>query len=101
MQHHNLKYIYLVENHGKPVGIVKQQSLEVAIRQGREDITQVMQKDFPLVNASTKLEKIFHLYRQELPVAVVDGDGKILGVVEQSDVLAALSSSSHFEDTRG
>jgi glycine betaine/proline transport system ATP-binding protein len=100
MQHHNLKYIYLVENHGKPVGIVKQQSLEVAIRQGREDITQVMQKDFPLVKASTKLEKIFHLYGQGLPVAVVDGDGKIIGVVEQSDVLAALSSSSDSEATR-
>jgi glycine betaine/proline transport system ATP-binding protein len=101
MQHHNLKYIYLVENHGKPVGIVKQQSLEVAIRQGREDITQVMQKDFPLVKASTKLEKIFHLYKQELPVAVVDGDGKFLGVVEQSDVLAALSSSIHSDIARG
>jgi glycine betaine/proline transport system ATP-binding protein len=100
MRHHNLKYMYLVENNRKPVGIVKQQSLEVAIRQGREDITQVMQKDFPLVKASTKLEKIFHLYKQELPVGVVDGDGKFLGVVEQSDVLAALSSSSHSDIAR-
>lgn len=94
MQRHNLKYMYLVDLHGKPVGIVKQQSLEVAIRQGSEDITQVMQTDFPLVKASIKLENIFHLLGQELPVAVVDEDGKFLGVVEQSDILATISNSS-------
>lgn len=91
MLHHNLKYMYVIDREGFAVGIVKQQSLEQAIRQGNEDITSVMLQDFPKANASSSLENIFHLYQQELPVAVVDDMGKLTGVVESRDVLASIS----------
>jgi len=91
MLHHNLKYMYVIDREGFPVGIVKQQSLAQAIRQGSEDITSVMLQDFPKANASSSLENSFHLYQQELPVAVVDDMGKLTGVVESRDVLASIS----------
>lgn len=91
MLHHNLKYMYVIDREGFPVGIVKQRSLEQAIRQGSEDITSVMLQDFPKANASSSLENSFHLYQQELPVAVVDDMGKLTGVVESRDVLASIS----------
>jgi len=91
MLHHNLKYMYVIDREGFPVGIVKQQSLAQAIRQGSEDITSVMLQDFPKANASSSLENSFHLYQQELPVAVVDDIGKLTGVVESRDVFASIS----------
>lgn len=57
-----------------------------------EDITQVMQTDFPIVKQSTCLENILHFYQRGLPVAVVDAEEKFQGVVEASDVLASISS---------
>ena len=91
MLHHNLKYMYVIDREGFPVGIVKQQSLEQAIRLGSEDITSVMLQDFPKANASSSLENIFHLYQQGRTVAVVDDMGKLTGVVESRDVLASIS----------
>ena len=93
MIHHDLKQMYVIDRHGKPVGVVKKQLLKEALQKGCEDIIKIMQTDFPLVKASTNLENIFHLYQQGLPVAVVDGEGKLKGVVEQSDVFASISIS--------
>ena len=92
MQRHHLNYTYVVDRDGKPVGIVERQHLEELIQQGNEDITQVMQTDFPIVQESTCLENILHLYQRGLPVAVVDAEEKFKGVVEASDVLASISS---------
>jgi glycine betaine/proline transport system ATP-binding protein len=95
MIQHNLKQMYVLDRHGVPVGIVKKQLLKEALQEGSEDITEVMQTDFPKVKASISLENIFHLYQQGLPVAVVDGEGKFMGVIEQSDVLATIGRLSY------
>lgn len=87
---HHLQQMYVVDEHSKPVGIVKKQWLEAVLQKGSEDITEVMETDFPTVKASTHLEDIFHLYRDGLPVAVVDTDGTFKGMVEQSDLLASI-----------
>ncbi|MFB2919858.1 quaternary amine ABC transporter ATP-binding protein [Aerosakkonema funiforme] len=87
MLHHDFNDMYIVDRDGKPVGTVNRKTLETAISQGREDISQVMQTNFPQVNASTSLENTFHLCQQGLPIAVVDGSGFFKGVVEKSDVL--------------
>lgn len=87
MLHHDCNDMYIVDRDGKPVGTVNRKTLETAISQGRDDISQLMQTHFPQVNASTRLENTFHLCQQGLPIAVVDGEGFFKGVVEQSDVL--------------
>jgi glycine betaine/proline transport system ATP-binding protein len=92
MLHHNLKQMYVVDQGGKLVGMVKQKFLSEAIRQGNEDLTSVMLQNFPKAHASTSLENIFHLYQQGRTVAVVDADEKFQGVVEADDVLASISS---------
>lgn len=97
MLRHDLKQMYVVDRHGKPVGLVNRQILETAIQQEKEDITQLMQTDFPLVYASTRLENIFHLYQQALPIAVVDREGLFKGVVEQSDVLASIGKVNPYQ----
>ena len=90
MVDYNLQHLYIVDQYGKPVGIVNKSTIEAAIQQEKDDLTNSMQKNFPKVEASTCLENIFHLYQQGLPVAVIDAEGKFQGVVEQSDVLASI-----------
>jgi glycine betaine/proline transport system ATP-binding protein len=94
MLYHNLKQMYVVDRQGKPVGFVNRQTLQSAIPHGSEDITSIMESNFPCVNASTSLEGIFHRYQEGLPIAVVDEEGKFKGVIEQSDILASLGPLS-------
>ena len=90
MVDYNRQHLYVVDQYGKPVGIVNKSTIEADIPQEKDDLTNLMQKNFPKVRASTYLENIFHLYQQGLPVAVVDEEGKFQGIVEQSDVLASI-----------
>ncbi|MEI2580595.1 quaternary amine ABC transporter ATP-binding protein [Scytonema sp. PRP1] len=93
MADHLLQHTCVVDNHGKPVGILNKQSLESALKQQKPDITEVMQIDFPQVKANTILEDTFPLYQQGLPITVVDKQGKFQGIVELADVLASISNS--------
>ncbi|HEY9673054.1 MAG TPA: glycine betaine/L-proline ABC transporter ATP-binding protein [Waterburya sp.] len=99
MQRHHLNYTYVVDRYGKPVGIVERQRLEELSQQGKDDITQVMQTDFPVVKESTCLENILHLYQRGLPVAVVDDQETFKGVVELSDVLSSIGRFSDASDS--
>ena len=87
----NLKQIYVVDSHDKPVGFVNKQTLQATIQQGNEEISSIIETNFPLAQASTNLEDIFHLSQQGVPIVVVDTEGKYQGVVEQSDILASIS----------
>ncbi|NEQ68094.1 MAG: glycine betaine/L-proline ABC transporter ATP-binding protein [Symploca sp. SIO2D2] len=90
MVDYNLQHLYVVDEYGKPVGVVNKLTMEAAVQQECDDFTSLMQTDFPTVEAPTYLENIFHLYQQGIPVAVVDEEGKFTGVVEYSDVLASI-----------
>ncbi len=89
-QDSNAKYLYVVDQYNKPVGILNKSNLALAIQQKMNNITTFMQTDFPTVKDSTCLENMFHLYQQGLPVAVVDEEGKFQGIVEQSDILTSI-----------
>jgi glycine betaine/proline transport system ATP-binding protein len=95
MENYHLEQLYVLDQHGKPVGVVRHKLLRVALQQGHEDITQIMCVDFPQVPAGASLESIFHLYQAGLPVVVVDAAGKFSGVLEPSDVLANIGSTHH------
>lgn len=101
MQKHELRQMYVVNRNARPVGIVRWQALETAVQEGREDISNVMQREFPQVQASTSLEEMFHLCQHNLPIAVVNPEGKFKGVVEQSDVLASIGRLTTDEDNGG
>ncbi|VXD23129.1 glycine betaine transporter subunit; ATP-binding compoent of ABC superfamily [Planktothrix serta PCC 8927] len=91
IQSQNLQQIYVINAHGEPVGFVNSQQLDQAIQQEVKDITKLMQTNFSQVKATVPLEDIFHLYRQEKSLVVVDETGKFKGVLEQADVLNRIS----------
>ena len=94
MKTHDRNRMYVVDRHGKPVGVLMVDTLEQAVQQGVEDVESVMRTDFPSVEAATSLEEIFHLAQYGVPIAVVNLKGKFKGVVEQSDILASIGRLS-------
>ena len=91
IQSQNLDRIYILNSDKQPVGFIEPQQLEQAIQQDMKDITKLMQTNFSQVAATVPLAEIFHLYRNEQSLVVVDETGKFQGVLEQADILVNLS----------
>lgn len=94
MRVHGLETMYVVDRQGRPAGLVTLTDLSQAIQRAEDDIRKVMQTDFPQVDASTSLYEIFHLWKEDVPVAVVGPEGRFKGVVEQSDILGSIGRLS-------
>ncbi|QDZ39077.1 glycine betaine/L-proline ABC transporter ATP-binding protein [Euhalothece natronophila Z-M001] len=90
MQRYQRKEMYVVNQDNTPIGIVTLESLTQALKEGKEDIKEVMETDFPKVKASTTIEDVAHLCQQRLPLAIIDDEGDFKGVVEHSDILASI-----------
>jgi glycine betaine/proline transport system ATP-binding protein len=90
MQRHQREEMYVVDRGNSPIGVVTTQALTRALEQGKEDIKDVMETDFPKVEASTTIEEVAHLCQQRLPLAIIDDRGEFKGVVEHSDILASI-----------
>lgn len=90
MSNQTFPHLCIVDAHGKPVGIVNQETIESALAQSTSNLAEVMKTDFPLVKMNTKLEAIFPVYQSGIPITVVDEKGKLQGLVDMSDVLASI-----------
>jgi len=91
MSEHNLAQIYVLDARGKPAGILKRETLAAAVAAGNPNIEEILETDFPQVAASATLEESFHLYREDMPVAVVNSEGKFMGAIEPAEVLSQLT----------
>ena len=93
-QMHGRDRMHVVDRHGQPIGLLPEANLQQAATSEVQDIETVMTTDFPIVEATTSLEEIFHLAQFGVPIAVVNRHGKFKGVVEQSDILARIGRLS-------
>lgn len=94
MKAHHLQRMHVVNRHNSPVGLLMIAALEQAVQNGVEAVESVMITNFPVVEATTSLEEIFHLAQLGIPLAVVTRKGKFKGIVEQSDILASIGRLS-------
>ncbi len=81
--------VHVVDADGRPVGAVTRESVERAVDGGAGELGDLCQK-VPAVTNDTVLAKVYQLFGSGLPVAVVDGDGKLAGEVRPLEVLAGL-----------
>ncbi|MDR9404543.1 MAG: glycine betaine/L-proline ABC transporter ATP-binding protein [Halothece sp. Uz-M2-17] len=98
MQRHRREEMYVVDRNNSPIGVVTTHALTEALEAGKEDIKEVMNTDFPQVEASTTIEEVAHLCQQDLPLAIIDDQGKFKGVVEHSDILASIGRIKEDDD---
>lgn len=93
IQNQNLQRIYILNSDQEPIGFIDPEQLDLAIQQDLKNITnKLIQTNFSQVKSTVPLEDIFHLYRNEQSLVVVDETGKFKGVLESADVLASISN---------
>lgn len=94
MQEWNVSSIYITDQQGQIDGLVFWNQLrDVSDQQQMQNIQHVMLSNFPTCSAFTPLTDLYHLFEEDWPVAVVNTQGKLLGVVYPVDVLAALATT--------
>lgn len=100
MQQSQQEGMYIVDQHNSPIGFVTIKGLTQALKQGKESLKQVMETDFPKVQANIPVEEVAHLCRQQLPLAIVDQQDEFKGMVEHSDILASIGSVNEVVSNR-
>jgi len=84
----------VVERDHTLLGSITLDALDAAVREGRQDIAALIQRDAPTLEPDTPLNDIINLMAEwpyRLPV--VDGQRKLLGVVTRPRVINALAQS--------
>ena len=80
---------HVVDADGRPLGVVTRASAEGARARGDQELAALVET-VPAVTADTILAKVYQLFGSGLPVAVVDGEGRLIGSVRPLEVLAEL-----------
>ena len=80
---------HVVDADGKPLGVVSRESAERARARGDIELGDLVHP-VPTVTDDTILAKVYQLFGSGLPVAVIDGDGRLIGSVRPLRVLDEL-----------
>ncbi len=98
MQDFHREHMYVIDGDGKPIGLLIRDEVAAAASRGEVDVSQVMLTDFPTVPAASNLEEIFHIAQADIPLAVVNADGRFRGVIRPFDILAGISTPASLPD---
>ena len=85
---------YVVDPEGRPVGVVTQDRLAGATG----NVGAYAVPDFPKASTTTPLASLFHLSGGGRPVCILDGDGKMVGMVSPLDILSILGQVEVVDD---
>jgi glycine betaine/proline transport system ATP-binding protein len=108
MQESGRNSLYVVQPHpehrrcqGGVVGLVAEQDLANTVREGARELTKIISTDFPEAAPATPLVDIYNMSSAGLPVAVVDDQRCLYGVVDQLVALASLAPDGFSPDSNG
>ena len=80
---------HVVDADGRPLGVITRESAERARASGVHELGALIET-VSAVTGDTILAKVYQLFGSGLPVAVVDGEGRLIGSVRPLEVLAEL-----------
>lgn len=97
MRERGVSSLYVVDRSMKLLGIVTAENAADAIKEGRK-LEDVMQHEVPSTAPETLLNELFELMgNSKLPVAVIDNNERLKGVVIKGAVFAALAGNAELE----
>lgn len=92
MRRHGISSIFMVDNDGKLLGLVSASDARAAADRGESSLINVLNKDVSTVHEDDALRDVFGFGNgTSWPLAVVDGEGKLRGVLVKGAILASLS----------
>lgn len=80
-----------VQHKGRLQGLVSADDAGRALKDGAKDLTGILRADIATVSPDTPASELFPLLAESSPVAVVNEEGKLKGVIVKGSLLAALS----------
>lgn len=93
MREEGLSGVYVINQKGELKGYVMADAAEEAIKNGIDDLNEILIKDLPTVEEDVPMQEIFDLsHDSPMPVAVVK-DKQLRGVIVRGALIAALSTS--------
>ncbi|EGL19372.1 MULTISPECIES: glycine betaine/L-proline ABC transporter ATP-binding protein [Paenibacillus] len=97
MRDSGVSSLYLTSKGMKLLGIVTAEDALQALKEGKS-LEQVMQRSIPTVSPGTLLNDLFEMMAEtRLPVAVVDEEDRLKGIVIKGAVLSALAGNAEPE----
>lgn len=94
MEQEGLSSMLVVDDSRKLYGYVTDEGAAVAVKRHEKTFDKVLRTDIPTVKRDTLISDIFEVIQDaSTPVAVVE-DGKLLGIIVRSHVIAALAKDS-------
>jgi glycine betaine/L-proline transport ATP binding subunit len=95
MRERGVSSLYAVDKSMGLIGIVSAEDASDAVKDGRK-LEDLVQRDVPVTKPDAVLNELFELMgNSRLPVAVIDDNGRLKGVVIKGAVLAALAGNSN------
>jgi len=94
MSEHGLDSIYVTSRDRTLLGLVEVDALEQAANQGKDHIRELMTQDFRSVGPEEPLHNLFAMFSEKsFPIAVVDAEKRLQGVVVKGAVLDELAQA--------
>ncbi len=90
LREYGVNAVHVVDAQGAPVGLVQAQALREQRAEGA--LAGVMDSEFPQCRPDDHLYQVYDQCARGLPVAVVDADGRLQGVLDPLDLFAQLAS---------
>ncbi len=101
MREHQHSALFVVERDGRLAGVVTDSAAADAANRGVNTVQEIVSDDFSFVDPETPVSELFTPSAESpVPLAVVDSDRRLLGVIPRATLLAALgevTSSTNVE----
>lgn len=103
MREYGISNIYLVDESRRLIGAVTAEGASEAVKSGKKlTDADILIEDLPTASPDTLLNELFDEVSQaKVPVAIIDEQRRLLGIVIRGAVLAALSGNADLEGSEG
>lgn len=101
MKHHGISSTYVVNRRGRLLGAITAQDA-VSASENNQSLEEVLTTDINTVQEEAVLTEIFDMVSTAtIPVAVVDGEHRLRGLIVRGALIGALAGNNHFINENG
>ena len=98
MHRKEISNIIVLDENEYIYGYVEEKEVAKAIEDGKSDLEPLIKKDIPTVKPQTLVGKLYDvIHDTETPVAVVDNNKKLLGIIVRGSIISVLSEEGRDE----
>ncbi len=96
MKNANTSFAFVTDSHGIGRGVLMLDRAEEMLKDGARSAGEAAHKDFPSTAPGTMLDQCLPLVAEgDVPLAIVDGEGRFLGVITRQALVQAMQSGGN------